>query len=208
METEQLGLEALRRRFVNGAGDLPDRSSQPHQAATKLDLGLPGFVFAHREVGGEGVELAAGIGGVGPGADEAGIAKSDEVLQDGIQASAHVPGAAGGRVRLTVRQHLQHPTPHRISEQREDEVPVPLDGIGRDGGGATAPGHESESARPAPQLASLEISPLSVLAPPCLATTSFQAESSPEARTESSAEEPESPRWRMKSAIGTPESPR
>jgi hypothetical protein len=91
---------------------------------------------------GQGVELAAGVFGVGSCGDDLGFSEGDEVFQCGIEPTLDVPGAARGGVRVTVAEEFEEATPHRICQEGKDEIPRLCAGIVGVGGGTAAVGHE------------------------------------------------------------------
>jgi hypothetical protein len=78
---------------------------------------------------GQGVELAAGVFGVGAGGDDVGFPEGDEVLQGGIKATLDMSGAARGGVRVSVAEEFEEATPHRVCQEGKDEIPTLSFGI-------------------------------------------------------------------------------
>jgi len=108
--------------------------SQPQQTAAEVHLDLTGLRLPHGYVPGQGVELAAGVFGVGSCGDDLGFPEGDEVLQGGIEAALDMPGAARGGVRVSFGEQFEDATPHRICQEGKDEIPRLCAGIVGGGG--------------------------------------------------------------------------
>ncbi len=108
--------------------------SQPQQTTAEVHLDLTGLRFPHGDVLGEGVELAAGVFGVGSCGDDVGFPEGDEVLQGSIEATLDMPGAARGGVRVSVAEEFEEATPHRVCQEGKDEIPRLCAGIVGGGG--------------------------------------------------------------------------
>lgn len=106
------------------------------------------------DIGAEGVELAAGVVGIGAHLDEGGIAEVDEVLDGGLEAFREMAGAGGGRARLAIGELLQQAAAQRICERGKDHVTPGRGGIGRVGRWSAALRHGMRFTMTSPRLPS------------------------------------------------------
>ncbi len=96
------------------SGTRHHRPRHPQNAAARIHLDGSGFTSADLDLGAEGVELAAGIGGIGAHFDEGGIKELDEeVLDGGLETFREMTGAGGGRTRPAIGELLQQAASQR-----------------------------------------------------------------------------------------------
>jgi len=127
---------------------------QPQNTAAEIHLDGSGVAAADLDLGAEGVELAAGIDGIGAHLDEGGIAEVDEVLDGGLEAFREMTGTGGRRARLSIGELLQQAAAQRIRQRGKDQVPACGGGIGRVGRWAAALRHGTRFTMTPPPLPS------------------------------------------------------